>query len=143
VGGATLGRGLDLGATVAALGPAAVLCGYAATAGEGSGGAFYAGIPVGLAAAAALSVPRAVDALAMLLSLGAAAAILLVRSLGEAPYGVWPACLPLLALGGLVAWQQRRSPEASAGFGPERLALGLVIAADLVLMIAYRLGGSP
>ena len=142
-GAAALGRGLDIGATIAALGPAAALSGFAALAGEGSAGAFYAGIPVGLAAAAALSAQEAADAVTVLLSLGAAAAILVVRSLGEAPHVAWPACLPLIALAGLAAWRQRRPLPVAGGFGPERLALGLVVAADLVLLIGYRLGGSP
>jgi MYXO-CTERM domain-containing protein len=142
-GAAALGRGLDEGAVIAALGPAAVLAGFAALAGEGSGGAFYAGVPVGLAAAAALSVDRVADAVGVLLALGATAAILVVRSLGEAPHGAWPACLPLIALAGLGTWRQRRPLPAEGGFGPERLALGLVVAADLVLLIVYRLAGSP
>ena len=142
-GAADLGRGLDAGTTIAAVGPAAVLSGFAAVAGEGSAGAFYAGIPVGLAAAAAISVERAADSVTMLLSLGAAAAILAVRSVGEAPHLGWPACLPLVALAGLCAWRQRDPRPTATGFGPERLAVGLVVAADLVLLISYRLGGSP
>ncbi|HEX4823958.1 MAG TPA: hypothetical protein VFV19_06575 [Candidatus Polarisedimenticolaceae bacterium] len=131
VGADALGRGLGESAAIAALGPACVLCGYAAQAGEGSLGAFYAGLPVGLSAAAAL---YAGGTAGLLLPLAAAAAILLVRSLGEAAHGAWPACLPLVALAGLVAWRRATA---------EKLALGFVIAADLILMLAYRLGGSP
>jgi 1,4-dihydroxy-2-naphthoate octaprenyltransferase len=50
----TLGRGLGEIANVLALGPLAALAGYASQAGEGSMGAFLAGLPAGAVAAAAL-----------------------------------------------------------------------------------------
>jgi 1,4-dihydroxy-2-naphthoate octaprenyltransferase len=143
VGGDTLGFGLGDLATVAALGPLAVLAGFAAQAGEGSAGAFYAGIPVGLTVESAawlrhftrrvpdvslrrmtppvtLGVPQA-HLGAVALPLIAAAGVLLARRAGEYAPSAWIAGVPMIAVAIHTAWRLRAGADEVPYESLERL----------------------
>jgi 1,4-dihydroxy-2-naphthoate octaprenyltransferase len=164
VGADALGYGLGDLATIAALGPLAVLAGFASQAGVGTWGAVYAGLPVGLAAATALYgrhfTRQAVDADLqrmtpvvaygedrarlgwLVLPLLAVATIVVLRSRGEYPGSAWIAAVPLAALIAGAAWRLRRTADDHDDRAWEALALKGVVATLLAIMWTLWFGAS-
>lgn len=154
VGFDTLGGGLGDLATGIALGPLAVLVGFAACAGGGSAGAALAGIPVGLIAVAATFgrhfARRNADAraerntpvaalgdatarrLLVLLPLVAAAAVGLAAGLEEFPAWATIAAAPQLVTAA-AAW---RVPESIAGAESFERTAAMCAVASLVAIAA-------
>ena len=163
VGADTLGYGLGDLATVVALGPLAVLAGFASQASEGASGAFYAGVPVGLAAASASSlrhftrrpsdaaVQRMTPVVALgeehaawipsLLALGAVAGILLARRGGEYPPATWVATVPLAAVAVFAAWHLRSDPSGQARTVERVMVPGVAVALAAIALTV--LTGGP
>jgi len=160
VGADTLGWGLGELATLLALGPLAALVGFASQAGAGSSGAFLAGLPAGLIAAAVLFArhftQRDADArwarMTPVVSLGegqahlalialpglAAGAVVIAARAGE--YGPWAslAVVPLLAAA-LAAWRLPDSAVEADYALWERWALGCGAAALVAVVVALRI----
>ena len=160
VGLDTLGWGLGELATFLALGPLAALAGFASQAGTGSSGAFIAGVPAGVIAAAvlfarhftsrdadtrwarvtpvvALGEDRARAAL-VALPMVAAAAVVAAARMGE--YGSWAhaAAFPL-AIAAFAGWRLPASPDAADYSRWGRLALGCAVAALACIVVALRI----
>lgn len=162
-GGDTLGFGLGDFATVLALGPFAVLAGFAAQTGTGSWGAALAGVPVGLAAESAQYLRHftrlASDAglermtpvallgedrarmLVPAIPLAAALALELARRGGEYPGSAWIACAPLVAIAIAAGWRLRGDPAAADDDAVERIALPGVAVSLIALIATLRLAG--
>ena len=164
VGADTLGFGLGDLATALALGPLAMLAGFAAHGGEGAAAAFYAGCPVGLAAAAAgylrhftrrdadaalrrmtpvatLGEERAGLGI-VLLPLLAAVAVGLAQRSGEYAPAAWLACLPQVAAAIVSAWWLRRDDSATTFARVERLQTCAAIATVATIAATFWLGPS-
>jgi 1,4-dihydroxy-2-naphthoate octaprenyltransferase len=164
VGADTLGYGLGDLATALALGPCAVLSGFAAQAGEGSAGAFYSGIPIGMAAASAAFfrhfTRRRADGVlhrvtplaslgderarmcAVLLPIAAAAGVLAARHVHEYAPASWLACLPLAGVAAFAAWRlDDAATDREAGL-VERFAFSAVALAELLVLLTYRIGAA-
>jgi len=159
VGGDTLGFGLGDLATVVALGPLAVIAGFASQAGEASVGALYVGVPVGLTAAAGLylrhftrrgpdtSLRRMTPVAtlgdqqarlgAIALPLVAAAAILLAQRAGEYTSGARIACLPMIGVAVAAAWRLRGEVAESVYSRLESVGVAGVAAAQIVIVITF------
>lgn len=159
IGGDTVGYGLGDLATVAALGPLAMLAGYASQGGEGSASAFHGGLPVGLAAEAAsyyrhftrrdadVALHRMTPVAtlgeeqarlgALALPLIAAAAVVVVWRAGEFGAGATFSTVPLAVLAVVAARGLRGTPAADDDRTAERIAGGAAAAAVLVVAIAY------
>ena len=144
VGLDTLGWRLGDVANALALGPVAAMAGYASQAGSGSAGAFLAGVPSGLVAAAALFGRRVIDddidadvarGIAVALPLVAAAAISIAARSGE--YGPWAhvAGLPLVFAAG-ASWRFPPKPSEGDAAGSERLALSCAAAALACIIVS-------
>jgi 1,4-dihydroxy-2-naphthoate octaprenyltransferase len=147
VGLDTLGWGLGEVATVVALGPLAAMAGFASQAGSGSSGAFLAGIPPGLVAAAALFGPRGarqrLDAqtergIAVALPLLAAGAIATAARFWD--YGPWActAAVPMIVAAG-AAWRFPPRPTEADTVRRGRLALVCAAVALGCLIVALRI----
>ena len=160
VGLDTLGWGLGELATLLALGPVAALAGFASQAGTGSGGAFIAGLPVGVIAAAALfarhftrrDTDTRLARMTPVVTLGedrarlilvalpaiAAEAVVLATRAGE--YGPWAhiAALPL-ALAAFAALRLPVEPKPADYARWGRLALGCAVAALACIVAALRI----
>ncbi len=159
----TLGFGLGEIANLVALGPLAVSAGFASQAGTGSWGAVFAGLPVGLIAAAALfsrhftrtesdaglsrqtpvialGEAQARQALVALPLLAAAAVTIAVRA-GE--YGPWAygAAIPLAAAT-VAAFRLPAAPDAADYARWGRLASGCAVAALVCIVVALRIASA-
>jgi 1,4-dihydroxy-2-naphthoate octaprenyltransferase len=155
----TIGFGLGELCNLLALGPLAVLAGFAASAGEGSSGAFFAGLPVGFIAGTPLFARHftrtETDARLMrvtpVVSLGleaarglliasplvAAAAVILTARAGEYPAWARAAVVPL-AVAAAAAWRTPKNPDAAAYARWGRLASACALAALASLAVALR-----
>jgi 1,4-dihydroxy-2-naphthoate octaprenyltransferase len=145
-----LGWGLGELATLAALGPLAVLAGFASQAGTGSMGAFIAGVPAGFIAAAAsfarhftrraadvrrerqtpvaaLGEDEARRGLVLLPLLAVAAAAITARSAEYPPWAAWGG-LPMIAAA-FAAWRLPKPGREEAYAMWQRLAFFCAIAA--------------
>jgi 1,4-dihydroxy-2-naphthoate octaprenyltransferase len=146
VGLDAMGWGLGELANVIALGPLAAMAGFAAQTGSGSSGAFLAGLPAGLVAAAALFgrrvTNRNLDAssergIAVALPLLAAAAAGIAVRAGE--YDPWAhaAAVPMIVAAGVAFRLPPRPTRADlARWG--RLALVCAVAALAAIIAALR-----
>lgn len=157
VGLDTMGWGLGEIANVVALGPLAAMAGFASQAGTGSSGAFLAGIPAGLVAAAALfarnftrrdadaGLARMTPVAALgegearrgLVALPLLAAAAVTIAVGGGEYGPWAhvAVLPL-ALAAFAGWRLPASPDAADYARWGRRALGCAVAALACIVAA-------
>jgi 1,4-dihydroxy-2-naphthoate polyprenyltransferase len=155
----TIGFGLGELANVLALGPLAVLAGFAAAAGAGSSGAFLAGVPAGVIAAAPLFArhfarPEAdarllrvtpvvslgheqARALLVAFPLVAAAAVILLARAGEYPAWSRVAVVPM-AVAAAAAWRTPVTPDATAYVRWSRVASICAAAALACLAAALR-----
>ena len=143
VGLETLGWGLGEVAPLLALGPLAALAGFASQTGSGSGGAFLAGLPAGLAAGVGLfgtrGLTRNLDADAargvrVALPLFAVAAVVLAVRAGEYGSFAYAAAVPLVGAAGIgLRLPPRSDDEALARW--ERPVL-ICAAAALIIIIA-------
>jgi 1,4-dihydroxy-2-naphthoate octaprenyltransferase len=155
-----LGWGLGELSTVLALGPLAALAGFASQAGTGSLGAFLAGVPAGVIAAAVLFarhfteqdadsrlarvtpvVALGEDQARLVLVAGpliAAAAVVAAARTGE--YGPWAhaAVLPL-AVAAFVGWRLPAAPERDDYARWQRLTLGCAVAALVGIVVSLRI----
>jgi 1,4-dihydroxy-2-naphthoate octaprenyltransferase len=156
----TLGWGLGELATLLALGPLAALAGFASQAGSGSSGAFLAGLPAGVIAAAVLFgrhfTERDADSrlarVTPIVALGedqarlvlvalpvvAAAAVVVAARTGE--YGPWAqaASLPL-TVAAFVGWRLPASPDANDYALWRRLTLGCAVVALVCIIVSLRI----
>lgn len=164
LGADTLGFGLGDVATGLALGPLAVLAGFAARGAEGAAAGFYAGCPLGLAAVAAgylrhftgheldarlrrmtpvatLGEERARAGI-VLLPLAAAGAILLARRGGEYAPAAWLACLPMTAAGLWSAWRLRNGAAEAPYALLDRVQTRAAIAVAALVALTFWWGPS-
>ena len=156
----TLGWGLGELATVLALGPLAALAGFASQAGTGSSGAFIAGLPAGVIAAAVLfarhftkrdtdsrlarMTPVATlgedQARLVLVALPAIAAAAVVIAARAGEYGPWAhvAAFPLV-LASFAGWRLPVEPTPADYARWGRLALASAFAALAAIVAALRI----
>jgi 1,4-dihydroxy-2-naphthoate octaprenyltransferase len=148
VGLDTMGSGLGEIAQVLALGPLAAMAGFASQTGSGSSGAFLAGVPAGLVAAAALfdrrGSRRDLDAkvergVAVALPLLATAAIAIAARAGE--YGPWAqaAAVPMI-VAAAAAWRFPTRPSDADVARGRGLALVCAVAALASIVAGLGLG---
>src|SRR5262245_46576864 len=147
VGLETLGWGLGEVAYAVALGPLAALAGFASQAGSGSTGAFLAGCPPGLVAAASLVAPRrshptldedAERSIAVAVPLSAAGAIAIAARFWE--YGAWAgaAALPMIVIA-VASWRSPRRPEDADVARSQRVALACAVVALVWIVAVLRI----
>jgi 1,4-dihydroxy-2-naphthoate octaprenyltransferase len=164
VGADTLGFGLGDLATAAALGPLAVLAGFAARGGEGATAGLYAGCPIGLAAAAAgylrhftrRDVDEALHRMTPVATLGeeraglgivllpllAAVAVGLAWRSGEYAPAAWLACLPPVAAACVSAWWLRQDDSAATFARVERVQTRAAMATAAIVALTFWLSPS-